>query len=71
VEEIIKVITKSVGGSVEGSENLALSLVNRLLENTAQETRTALLTLPISNGEELHTFADAIELALLEHKQGA
>jgi serine/threonine-protein kinase len=71
VEEIIKVIAKSVGDNELPPADAASYLVDRLLENPEEETRAALLALPISDGEELHSFAEAIELALLEHKQGS
>lgn len=76
VEEIMRVVTNSVGGSsaqraepVESSA--AEDLIDSLLQDPGETTRADLLAMPTNDGEELHTLAEAIELVLLEHKQSA
>ena len=49
----------------------ALPLILALLSEPDEATQSRLLAMPRSDGEELYTFAEAIELLLLTHKQGA
>ncbi len=49
----------------------ARRLILALLSEPDLETQARLLAMPRSDGEELHTLGEAIELLLLTHKQGA
>lgn len=52
-------------------DDQALPLILALLSEPDEATQSRLMAMPRSDGEELHTFAEAIELLLLTHKQGA
>ena len=45
--------------------------LDALLGELPPKERAGLLAISTDDGEELYTFAEAIELVLLEHKQGA
>jgi hypothetical protein len=71
VERIMRVVSSSVGQPENPERSAAEILVDSLLNTPDERTRADLLALPTNDGEELHTFAEAIELVLLESKQGA
>ncbi len=70
VQQIMKIISACVGGEDSEEEDAAATLLNALLDTPSPETRAQLLRMPRADGEELHRFAEAIELVLLQQKQG-
>ncbi len=56
--------------SEQRREDAASELVRALLEDPDDETCQRLLSSPREDGEELYSFAEAIEIVLLRHKQG-
>ncbi|MCP4448587.1 MAG: serine/threonine protein kinase [Myxococcales bacterium] len=71
VQQIMRIISTSVGEPIEQGDDDARALVEALLETPGYETRETLLSMPRNDGEELHSLAEAIELVLLRQKQGS
>jgi serine/threonine-protein kinase len=71
VEKLMRVIASSVGEPENPDASAAEVLIDSLLEKPEETIRTELLAMPASDGEELYTLAEAIEIVLLESKQGA
>ena len=70
VHQIMRIVSVSVGASADGGEDAAATLVDSLLDEPSDEIRQSLLSMPRGDGEELYSFAKAIELVLLRQKQG-
>lgn len=69
VEAIMHVVIRAVGVQTSSEQSARRALVDALVGQVDKEIRSQLLRLPSSDGEELYTFAQAIEIELLEKKQ--
>jgi len=68
VQSIMSIVSRAVGVECEDGDAAPI-IIRALLDAPSQETCDRLLSIPRSDGEELHKFAEAIEFELLRKKQ--